>query len=182
MELIAWNPALGALNGKTIQACGRSFYLRDGPPCTYCPQQVVELAGRCPAGNTTSLYTPNGMVSIVYPRHQNHVLVEVLTLNPQNTVVPGGQAYYVEANGALGFTQAHSGSRPANVTDSSFEAFENGIFIVTGLINWLACPSASAGNQYQIFAPLPGVTFSDACLPIVVTNTAYSGEPVWQYV
>jgi hypothetical protein len=46
-----------------IQACGRHFYLQDGPACTYCPEQVVKIAGSCPSGKDTVLVGGTGLVS-----------------------------------------------------------------------------------------------------------------------
>ncbi|KAK2762136.1 hypothetical protein FQN54_001143 [Arachnomyces sp. PD_36] len=76
-------------NVPTIEAHGRHFFTQKsgGSPSTYCPEQVGDA---CPPGNETVLIGTSGL----------------------NTLVPGGQQLYVEPNGAVGFTQAHSVAYP----------------------------------------------------------------------
>ena len=91
--------------------------------------------------------------------------------------------YYIEPDGALGFSQARSLFIP---TGSVFgvTAYANGGFTYNGA-PWTACPINGEGEdqRWQVFAQLPGLFFPATCIPfeaLVVPNT--SGRPgAWQY-
>ncbi|KAK2769815.1 IgE-binding protein [Colletotrichum kahawae] len=90
--LTAYSPATRAIHGKPINARGRRFIIGLDAPMTYCPDVAH---GSCPPGNTT---TVDGL------------------LTGMMVMVPGGQLIYVDPDGFVGFTQAHSASVPANST------------------------------------------------------------------
>lgn len=101
----------------------------------------------------------------------------------QAVIVPGGQQYYVEPNGALGFTQAHSIAYPPGSIFGGTAAYQNGIFTAPQGSSWFACPVADRPNQYQVFAQLPGVTLSSDCVGF---NAYVKAQPqgtygAWQY-
>lgn len=155
--LIASNPNAPFHNYK-IEACGRRFTITQGGPCTYCPQSVPRAA--CPAGTST-----------------------IMTSGSLSVMVPGGQQLYVEANGALGFTQAHSLSRPPGAIMGGGPAYEGGLFFGPSHSPWFACPvKDSGGNQiWQLFASLPGVTLDPACVGLNARVQNASGLGAWQY-
>jgi len=109
--------------------------------------------------------------------------------NPvKDTEVPGGQTLYVEASGALGFTQAHSAEVPPGATVGGFVAYESGEFVLSGTTSWLACPASpsqqSVGQEYQIFAPLAQVSFPEDCFPLEMLTVDWNqsqGPAAWQY-
>ncbi|OGM45715.1 IgE-binding protein [Aspergillus bombycis] len=68
-----------------MTASGQKFYL-GGETTSYCP-----ISEGCPPGNQT-VFAPGGY--------------------GLNVMVPGGQQVYVDPNGALSFTQAHSAYIP----------------------------------------------------------------------
>ncbi|KAL8371191.1 hypothetical protein RB595_001169 [Gaeumannomyces hyphopodioides] len=122
--LRAWNPAAGpGVHGRPVNACGRAWGV-GGPTCSYCPVEVVGAA--CPAGNETSMAYPGGM----------------------NVVVPGGQAYYLDAGWGVGYTQAHSASVPPGATLGGLVAYQGGGFVnLNGpATNWVACPPTAGGG------------------------------------
>ncbi|KAF1983291.1 carbohydrate-binding module family 52 protein [Aulographum hederae CBS 113979] len=150
--LIAHNPLYYGINGKVINGCSRHFFLRD-LPCAYCPEGIGGLDCSMFSENATVLGGISGLM----------------------TTVPGGQLFYIEPNGALGFTQAHSGSYPTGSTFGSVKAYEDGEFIIPGTSGWYAC-----GDDNQIFAALPGLEFS--CIPLRILTAEWPyGTPVWQY-
>ncbi|KAF4873583.1 putative secreted protein [Colletotrichum siamense] len=89
--LTAYAPATHAIHGKPINASGRRFIIGLDRPSTYCP----DVAPHCPPGNIT---TVDGL------------------LWGMKVNVPGGQFVYVEPDGFVGFTQAHSAGYPPNST------------------------------------------------------------------
>ncbi|CAI0655409.1 unnamed protein product [Colletotrichum noveboracense] len=91
--LTAYAPATRAIHGKPINASGRRFIIGLDVPMTYCPDVVPRDS--CPPGNIT---TVSGL------------------LTGMEVMVPGGQDIYVDPEGFVGFTQAHSASWPANST------------------------------------------------------------------
>lgn len=121
--LTAWNPTVPAVHGKPIQACGQHWYI-GGPTCSYCPEQV---GSACPPGNTTSMVVPQDM----------------------NTMVPGGQRFYLDPYWSVAYTQAHSAYIPPGSTVGGLVAYANG----GGFVNlngpgtgWIACPSTASGG------------------------------------
>ncbi|KLU89175.1 hypothetical protein MAPG_08149 [Magnaporthiopsis poae ATCC 64411] len=121
--LRAWNPTSTAVHNKPVAACGRTWTV-GGPTCAYCPVEVVGAA--CPAGNATAMAYPGAM----------------------NAMVPGGQAYYLDANWGVGYTQAHSASVPLGATLGGLVAYQGGGFVnLNGPgTNWVACPPTAGGD------------------------------------
>jgi hypothetical protein len=101
-------------------------------------------------------------------------------------MVPGGQQLYVEPNGAFGFTQAHSMSRPAGSIMGGGPAYEGGLFFGPSHSPWFACPvkdpSGGDGQRWQMFASLPGITLDKACVGFnAYVQNVGSGLGAWQY-
>ncbi|KAF2094107.1 hypothetical protein NA57DRAFT_80526 [Rhizodiscina lignyota] len=150
----------GQFDGRVINACSQAFYIRD-LPCTYCPDVVPQQGGVCPDTNQTVLSDGDGLY------------VEV----------PGGQLFYVNTNGALGYTQAHSGSFPQGAV-FGVTAYEDGEFILPGSDGWVACVGTSAfmNPGSQIYAKLPGLTFSNLCYDVAIWTVDWNDGPgAWQY-
>lgn len=100
--------------------------------------------------------------------------------------VPGGQLVYVETDGALGFTQAHSANIPAGAVVSTFTvtpgtSFGTLGFSGLGANGFVACPSANGSVPYQIFANVAGGDFTN-CLGFDALTTEFTGGlGAWQY-
>ena len=101
---------------------------------------------------------------------------------------------YVRANGALGYTQAHSASIPAGAVREGFKRTADNVFGFFGLGSngaLLACPTGVNGNLgtevYQVFAKIAGL--SDADVPQGNVSSCVGFDPVtfeagvgaWQY-
>ncbi|KAF2835245.1 hypothetical protein M501DRAFT_999278 [Patellaria atrata CBS 101060] len=145
-------------HGWPIEACGRHFVITQHGPCTYCPENVPRDV--CPPGNETLLYAGSGL----------------------SVYVPGGQQYYIEPNGALGFTQAHSASYPTGSL-WGVSAYQEGAFIYLPSDGWIACPDGNDASSWQVFAKLPGLVFASTCRGF---NAVVHGRPsgsfgAWQY-
>ena len=97
--------------------------------------------------------------------------------------MPGGQQYYVEPTGALGFTMAHSGSYPPGSL-FGIDAYEKGGFILANSVGWKACPTNKTGFDYQIYAQLPSVKLAPECVGIDIAVKDWNGTSpaVWEYV
>jgi hypothetical protein len=112
------------------------------------------------------------------------LLLNDTTNTKQNTLVPGGQRYYVHpSTGALGFTQAHSGSEPIGAIHDIY-AFEKGAFQVQGSEGWMACPTKiGTAPSLQILAKLPGLSFAAECFQISLLTVDWNGQgpSAWQY-
>ena len=93
---------------------------------------------------------------------------------------------YVQTDGEVGYTQAHSANIPSgavtttfsHTTGSSFGTFGfNGL----GATGFVACPSTASGFPYQIYANVKGKDFSK-CLGFDALTTNYNtGAAAWQY-
>ena len=100
--------------------------------------------------------------------------------------VPGGQLVYVETNGALGFTQAHSAFIPAGAVVSTFTlvpgtSFGDLGFSGLGANGFVACPSANGSVPYQIFANVAAGNFTN-CLGFDALTTEFTGGfGAWEY-
>jgi len=100
--------------------------------------------------------------------------------------VPGGQLVYVQPNGALGFTQAHSASIPTGSVTMTFTLVQGtsfGTFGFSGLgaNGFVACPT-NGTFPYQIYANVAGGNFNDCLGFDALTSNYTQGAAAWQYV
>ncbi|CDM27433.1 hypothetical protein DTO013E5_4397 [Penicillium roqueforti] len=144
-----------------LNAAGQKFYL-GGSTATYCPTQVTD----CPPGNQTVL-APGGTAL--------------------DTMVPGGQQVYIDPNGALSFTQAHSANIPQGSLLGPFHysADEPWAHYSFGSTGFMACPAED--NRWQVFAAIQNATVPngnvDECLGFSAVALDYTGDvPAWQYI
>ena len=86
------------LDGLPVNAAGQAFWL-GGSPASYCPTVVPH----CP--NVTETIFAGGLTELFVSVFS---IVPSAMLTSFQVEVPGGQGVYVNVNGALGFTQAHS--------------------------------------------------------------------------
>jgi len=121
-------------------------------------------------------------------------LLNVLTLSLQNTLVPGGQRYFVNpADGSLQFSIPHSGLDPKGAI-YDFLALDKGTFAVfPGARGWMACPTNAAdvggpnGKVWQIRAQLSQLEFEADCLPVNLVTKPWKPEgnvtvAAWEYI
>lgn len=98
-------------------------------------------------------------------------------------MVPGGQATFVQTNGALAYTQAHSASM-FNLSSQDTRAYVGGGYFGPGGVGLTACP-AQGGEEgvWQVFAKLAGVTFGSDCVGFYGQVSAVDEHVVgaWQY-
>ena len=106
--------------------------------------------------------------------------------------VPGGQQVYAAADGALGYTQAHSAATPpgasvAGGTQTPPTAGQSfGYWTWTGgnATGLVACPSGGSGEAgtgpWQVFAAVAGRDFG-RCLGFEAAAVPYDGPFAWQY-
>ncbi|KAJ5969020.1 hypothetical protein PENPOL_c003G02723 [Penicillium polonicum] len=147
-----------------LNAAGQKFYL-GGKTASYCPTQVSQ----CPPGNQT-VFAPGG--------------------SSLDTMVPGGQQVYVDPNGALSFTQAHSANIPQGSSLGPFnyaadEPWAHYAFAGWGATGFMACPADD--NRWQVFAAIQNATVPhgnvDECLGFSAVALTYTGDvPAWQYI
>ena len=103
-----------------------------------------------------------------------------------NDGVPGGQQAYIQKNGALGYTQAHSASIPEGASRTGFsytapaegQSFGYLSYKENGATGFVAC-TADDGT-YQVFADVDGGDFSN-CLGFDALASPYSGKPAWEF-
>lgn len=147
-----------------LNAAGQKFWL-GGSTASYCPSQVQN----CPPGNQT-VFAPGG--------------------SALDTEVPGGQQVYIDPNGALSFTQAHSANIPAGSSYGPF-AYEAGepwshySYQGWGATGFMACPTED--NRWQVFGALANATVPkgdvNECLGFSAMAITYKGDiPAWQYI
>ncbi|KUJ12676.1 uncharacterized protein LY89DRAFT_212254 [Mollisia scopiformis] len=163
------------LDGQPVNADGEAFSL-GGSPASYCP---TEVGTACP--NVTATVFA-GMSAL---------WVEV----------PGGQEVYVQTDGALGFTQAHSASVPPGAYIGGFSnvTVASDCHAPWDVITWnapdgstggiLACPEVPAGTNgtaiYQVYAKTPAFNKTN-CVTLAGLLPTYlpAGSPfgAWQYI
>ncbi|KAI9782845.1 MAG: hypothetical protein M1839_004596 [Geoglossum umbratile] len=142
------------LQGKDIEAAGRTFWIGQNGPMTYCPTTV----SNCPPGNKTVLVGLAGM----------------------NVEVPGGQRVYVESDGRMGFTQAHSASSPLGSFFDGFGYCAKTHSLMFREKGWLACPYVA---KYEIYAEALWTGNYGDCKPLGGLYTKeYIGLGAWQYI
>jgi hypothetical protein len=129
-----------------LTARGGKFYLGGGAPSSYCPTEIG--AENCPPGNSTVLAGGDNTLSL-------------------GVLVPGGQQVYVDADGSLSYTQAHSAYLPEGSIREGFsrEAPEGGadfghLDFDSGFV---AC-NAGEGQGYQVYGGTDDAEFGDDCL------------------
>ena len=147
-----------------LNAAGQKFWL-GGNTASYCPSQVKD----CPAGNQT-VFAPGG--------------------TSMDTEVPGGQQVYIDPNGALSFTQAHSANIPAGSSYGPFvyeagEPWSHYLYRGWGASGFMACPTED--NRWQVFGALANATVPkgdvNECLGFSAMAITYEGDvPAWQYI
>lgn len=177
-----------------MNAAGTYFYL-GGKPSTYCPEAVSQVAP-CPSGNVTAFAGNGGALVCISnnPPPRVNTQESKLTGN-QDVSVPGGQAIYVDSNGALRFTQPHSASMGQGSSTGPFQytpgsSSGNGLgqyaYKGQGASGFVACPTDD--NKYQVFAGLANITApkGDAsdCLGFSALTSVYQGNgtAAWEYI
>ncbi|KAJ5963946.1 uncharacterized protein N7479_003822 [Penicillium vulpinum] len=148
-----------------MNAVGQKFWL-GGKTTSYCPEQVEP---NCPPGDQT-VFAPGG--------------------SSLDTMVPGGQQVYIDPNGALSFTQAHSANIPQGSSRGPFQyavgdPWSHYTFNGWGASGFMACPADD--NRWQVFAAIQNATVPhgnvDECLGFSATAITYEGDvPAWQYI
>lgn len=104
----------------------------------------------------------------------------------QDVVVPGGQQVYVNPDGALAFTMAHSAYIPPGSLTSGFTyqpGAAYGDFSAPGG-GFMACP---VNGDWQVFVAVHNVTVPSgdvsSCLGFDALTSPYTGDaPVWQFI
>ncbi|KAL8827869.1 MAG: hypothetical protein Q9191_002931 [Dirinaria sp. TL-2023a] len=153
-----------------LNAQNSSFYIGNVTESS-CPS-TVKL---CPPGNVTALRTS--------ARGEAQMDVQV----------PAGQQVYVDVNGALRYTVAHSNVIPPGGLNQTFSLFRGKptYFTFSGVgkaSGFLACPVPSNSTVWQVYADLPSLTDENivsqnisACLGFDALATNYKGFAAWQY-
>lgn len=162
--LTAWNPASPSVHGKAIANSGRHWWV-GGETSSYCPD-IVKDQGACPPGTVTAMAYSGGM----------------------NTLVPGGQGYYLNANWNVEVTQAHSSYIPSGSTVGGLVAYKNGGFINTNgqPTGWVACPGGSDGRWNLVAGNASSADALKSCTGINL-QVNYLGDlsvpaSAWQYI
>lgn len=164
------------LDGLPVNAAGEAFSL-GGSPSFYCPTSV---SSACP--NTTET-------------------IFAAELTALDVEVPGGQQVYVQANGALGFTQAHSASVPPGATIGGFVnvTVASDCHAPWEVITWKSPDGSTGGIEacsevpadtngtavYKVYAVTPGFN-QTGCVKLAGLLASYLGNGApfgaWQYI
>jgi len=129
----------------------------------------------------------------------------------QGAIVPGGQNYFVQTNGALAYTQPHDRSMPNLLSVESFiyDGAVGGAFFGPGGVSWKACPvvisngtvmpaaaataaaanattgvGGAAGGIWQVYANIANVTLPTGCtgFDALVHDLPADTRGAWEYV
>ncbi|KAB8273009.1 hypothetical protein BDV30DRAFT_211330 [Aspergillus minisclerotigenes] len=167
------NPPFGVMSARSaspihllpMTASGQKFYL-GGKTQSYCP---LPESKDCPPG-TETVFSPGGY--------------------GLNVNVPGGQQVYVDPQGALSFTQAHSayipeGSAVGPFTYKPGEQWGYYSFNGWGASGFMACPTED--NRWQVFAAVQNATVPKGnvadCLGFnALAPKAAKEAAAWQYI
>ncbi|CAK7272632.1 hypothetical protein SEPCBS119000_005228 [Sporothrix epigloea] len=163
-SLYVSNPAVMSLDGMTVGACGQQWNAGN-KTCSYCPK-----GASCPSSPSTVMLAPSGSGPVA-----------------MDASAPGGQSVYIDSTGAVGYTQAHSASAPANSTSSGLVVYEHGglVDLNSAGYGWAACPSQVDGAYgYTIYSVNKenGEKLSK-CTPVNLRAKALPSGTVgaWQY-
>ena len=154
-----------------VNAAGSYFYL-GGEASTYCPETVSKVAP-CPKGDMTAFVGTGAALDVS---------------------VPGGQAVYVDSNGALRFTTPHSGYMGEGASTGPFEykpapspsGIDHWVYKGQGASGFMACPTDD--NKWQVFASLQNATVPQGdvskCLGFsaMATQTQQNATAAWEYI
>ena len=158
---------------STINA-NHNMFLVGKPTNAFCPPEVARVV--------------NDQGKNVCDSVRNVTAIDVNGLRAgMDTVVPGGQQIYLNEDGALSFTTAHTHALGEKDLDFGFhyEKADNaqyGTFKFQG-VPWFACPKAGV-EQFQIYANREGARSMDGCLDIsinAVDSPNPEGKGAWQY-
>jgi hypothetical protein len=145
---------------QSVSASGQSLWLNK-VTASYCPESVKEL-NACPPGNVTVFAGGDDTLSM-------------------GTVVPGGQQVYIDTDGAVKYTQAHSAAIPEGAIVTGWTTSPGNGFGILSNSNggFVACPSEN--NSWKVYIGLECVEFDSACLGFdaLTSNTTEAGA--WQY-
>ncbi|GAB7340092.1 hypothetical protein MBLNU457_6582t1 [Dothideomycetes sp. NU457] len=147
-------------NGQYLSASGGHIYL-GRPQSTYCPPEVAAVAD-CPSSPQT-VFLPGAL----------------------GAIVPGGQATFIQTDGALAFTQPHSAAQPNALSDEvTVYGGTPGGYFGPGGVSWVACPVSNSTGVYQVFADLPSLNFAATCtgFDAVVEELPVVTEGAWEYI
>ncbi|KAI0435558.1 hypothetical protein F4803DRAFT_557867 [Xylaria telfairii] len=97
--------------------------------------------------------------------------------------VEGGQQVYVEANGAVAYTKAHSVALPDGALATGFRraiSDSGGAPTVLSFVekNWILCPVAGLEGIYQVFLG----PYTTGCLPVQMRTYGPTQGNAWEYV
>jgi hypothetical protein len=152
---------------QTVSASGFSFWLGKDT-ASYCP---LSPASACPPGTNT-----------VFARDTSSQATTLgLAVN-----VPGGQQVYVAKNGALGYTQAHSGLIPKGAVTTGFTKTETESY---GYLSWgegfVACPTKGTRKEpqgpWKIYGQKKGAKVGSNCLGFQMLTSNVTEVGAWQY-
>ncbi|KAI0424136.1 hypothetical protein F5Y09DRAFT_325299 [Xylaria sp. FL1042] len=149
--------------GDGINANNGYFWLGKDPTA-YCPPDIEGLDCSAFPGSRTVFVGGNDTVSLLVG-------------------VEGGQQVYVEANGAVAYTKAHSAALPGGALTRGFQraiSDAGGAPTVLSFIgkNWLLCPVAGLEDVYQIFLG----PYTADCLPFEMRTYSATEVSAWEYV
>lgn len=100
----------------------------------------------------------------------------------QNVEVPGGQQIYIAPNGAVSFTQAHSGYVPPDSLFDGFSVDQDGKLFFAGF-GFYSCPPADQTSDYQLYAAAHNPSTDECVVVQLFTSTNIgAGFGAWQYV
>ncbi|KAI1360453.1 hypothetical protein F5Y08DRAFT_317364 [Xylaria arbuscula] len=161
-----WRPVPPIHFGDGINANNGYFWLGKEPTAS-CPSDVEGLDCSAYPGSKTVFSGGNDTVSLLVG-------------------VDGGQQVYVEANGALAYTKAHSDTLPEGALTNGFSraiSDAGGAPTILGFEyqdqykNWLLCPVDGSDEVYQIFLG----PYNAECVPVEMRTYTSSGPNAWEY-
>ena len=94
--------------------------------------------------------------------------------------MPGGQQVYVAINGAVSFTQAHSGLVPPGSYFNGFSVKDK-VAKFQGE-DFLSCPPADGSKDYQLFASSITKGYKGCVqIKLIIDSTVAPDFGAWQY-
>ncbi|GAB7338560.1 hypothetical protein MBLNU457_5304t1 [Dothideomycetes sp. NU457] len=177
LPLFAALPALSAPTTRNAPSTFSALSLRSGSAIQYAPIDANGTYFKLSSGSSTYCPTSNANINCsAYTSNETRFAGGNDTLC-LHTAVPGGQQVYIDRDGALRFTQAHSAAMDGG-SGVGFGFSADGSELLFDGAGFAACPYGT-DDALRVYSTKHGV--SEDCEGFGFFVVANPGAPAWEY-